>query len=225
MKRVCVVGASGKLGRYMVGHCLERGYEVVAVCREKSVAKLADFKDRVEIIPGDTNDRRVIERAVKGCDGILAVLVPWGRKRYSSGTAQAVLDFAQAGARLIFSCGWHISRDGLDVYPERLKKDEKLARLISRLTGLVDIDDQIRACDIIFKSNARWTVVRGSDLEEGPSQGMPVWAEHVGDPAIASNIVRRTDFALFMVEALANDALAGKAPAIARAAKEAAGAA
>jgi hypothetical protein len=29
--RVCVVGASGKLGRYMVQHTLDRGYEVIAV--------------------------------------------------------------------------------------------------------------------------------------------------------------------------------------------------
>ena len=41
-KKVCIVGASGKLGRYMVEHALERGYEVVAVCREQSVEKLAD---------------------------------------------------------------------------------------------------------------------------------------------------------------------------------------
>lgn len=28
MKTVCIVGASGKLGRYMVRHCLDRGYAV-----------------------------------------------------------------------------------------------------------------------------------------------------------------------------------------------------
>lgn len=42
--KVCVVGASGKLGQYMVRHALDRGYEVVGVCREKSVGKL----DRVK---------------------------------------------------------------------------------------------------------------------------------------------------------------------------------
>jgi NAD(P)-dependent dehydrogenase (short-subunit alcohol dehydrogenase family) len=41
--RVCIVGASGKRGRYMVEHSLDRGYEVVAVCREQSVGKLAEF--------------------------------------------------------------------------------------------------------------------------------------------------------------------------------------
>jgi hypothetical protein len=39
-KKVCIVGASGKLGQYMVQHALDRGYEVVGVCREESVAKL-----------------------------------------------------------------------------------------------------------------------------------------------------------------------------------------
>jgi len=60
----------------MIQCCLDRGYEVVGVCREQSVGKLDD---------------------------------------YSSGTAQAVLDCAEPGARLIFSCGWHISKDGEDI--------------------------------------------------------------------------------------------------------------
>jgi hypothetical protein len=62
----------------------------------------------------------------------------------------------------------------------------------------------------------RITVIpgRGSDLEEGESQGLPVWSRHVGDPILQSNITRRVDFALFMVEALRNDELVHEAPAI-----------
>ncbi len=110
--KVCVIGASGKLGKYMVQHLLDRGYEVVAVCREKSVGKLTEFNDRVVIVPGATDDREVIKHAVAGCGGVLVVLVPRGVHGYSTGTAQAVLDFAEPGARLVFSCGWHITRDG-----------------------------------------------------------------------------------------------------------------
>ena len=29
--KVCIVGASGKLGQYMIQHCLDRGYEVAGV--------------------------------------------------------------------------------------------------------------------------------------------------------------------------------------------------
>ena len=57
-------------------------------------------------------------------------------------------------------------------------------------------------------------MVRGSDLEEGPSEGLPIWREHVGDPALASNRTRRVDFALFMVEALTDERLVQQAPAI-----------
>ncbi|MFW5686435.1 MAG: NAD(P)-dependent oxidoreductase [Spirochaetota bacterium] len=212
--KVCIVGASGKLGRYMVGHALERGYEVVGVCREKSVAKLDEYRDRMTIISGMTDDREVITAAVSGCDAVLTVLVPWGMHNYSSGTAQAVLDSAPPAARLIFSCGWHITRDGKDVYPRGFMVFGSLLIWAVRALRVADVDDQVEACRRIFASDREWTVVRGSDLEEGESQGLPVWSEHVGDPILASNRTRRVDFALFMVDAITNDELIQQAPAI-----------
>ena len=76
------------------------------------------------------------------------------------------------------------------------------------------MNDQVEATRRVFASDTRWTVVRGSELEEGPSQGLPVWSRHVGDPILKSNRTRRIDFALFMVDALENDELIHEAPAI-----------
>ena len=132
IEKVCIVGASGKLGQYMVQHALDRGYEVNAVCREKSVSKLDAFKDRVTIFPGATNDRAVIEKAVADCDGVLTVLVPYGSD-YSSGTAQAVLDYAEPGARLIFSTGWHITMDGKDKYSRSLQMQVMAGKLFGNI--------------------------------------------------------------------------------------------
>jgi hypothetical protein len=212
--RVCIVGASGKLGQYLVQHALDRGYEVVGVCREQSVEKLDAFKERITVVPGATDDRDVIKRAVAGCDGVLIVLVPRGVHDYSSGTAQAVLDHAQPGARLVFSSGWHITRDGQDVYSWKLRLFLKVVTPLARLVRFADLDDQVEACRRVFASDTRWTVVRGSDLDEGESQGLPVWSRHVGDPILESNLTRRIDFALFMVDALENEDLVREAPAI-----------
>lgn len=213
-KKVCIVGASGKLGRYMIRHALDRGYDVIGVCRAKSVGKLGELADRITVVAGATDDREVIARAVAGCDAVLTVLVPFGVKGYSTKTAQAVLDLAPEDARLIFSCGWHITRDGKDVYSWRLKAFVRVFGFIARLVRFADIDDQVEACRRIFASDRRWTVVRGSDLEEGESQGLPVWSRHVGDPILADNRTRRIDFALFMVDAIDNDELVHEAPAI-----------
>jgi len=212
--KVCILGASGKLGRYMIQHALDRGYEVVGVCREQSVGKLDPYGGRIAVVPGATDDREVVERAVEGCDGVLVVLVPRGVHHYASGTAQAVLDLAPPGARLVFSCGWHITRDGQDVYSWKLRTIVRVFGPVGRLTRFADLDDQVEACRRVFASDTRWTVVRGSDLEEGESQGLPVWSRHVGDPILESNITRRVDFALFMVDALENDELVHEAPAI-----------
>lgn len=214
MKRVCIIGISGKLGQYMTQHALARGYEVVGVCRPESVSKLGRFKDRITVYPGRTDDRDIVWKAVEGCDGVLCVLVPWGVKGYATGTAQAVLDLAEPGARLVFSCGWHISLDGTDVYPLRQRLFVSVFGALARLARFADLRDQEEACSRIFGSDTNWTVVRGSDLEEGPSEGLPVWSAHVGDPVLASNLTRRTDFALFMVHALTDDSLIRQAPAI-----------
>src|SRR5688572_11821170 len=193
--RVCIVGASGKLGHYMVQHALDRGYEVIGVCRERTVGKLDAFKGRITIIPGQTNDRELIRSAVAGSDGVLTVLAPWGVHQYASGTARAVLDHARPGARLVFSCGWHITRDGQDVYSWKVKALVNVAGRLARLARVVDLNDQVEACRRIFASDTRWTVVRGSSLEEGDSEGLPVWSQHVGDAILQSNLTRRVDFA------------------------------
>src|SRR3954471_8519774 len=191
--RVCIVGASGKLGQYMVQQSLDRGDEVVGVCRQESVGKLDAFKGRITVIPGATDDRAVIERAVSGCDAVLTVLVARGVHGYSTGTTQAVLDYAPPGARLVFSSGWHITRDGQDVYSWKLKALVNVLGPLAKRARFADLADQVEACRRIFASDTRWTVVRGSDLEEGESEGLPVWSRHVGDPVPASNRTRRRD--------------------------------
>jgi hypothetical protein len=214
MRRIAIIGASGKLGQYMIQQALDKGYQVNGVCRAKSVHKLARFSKQITIFPGHTDDRQVIAKAVDGCDAVLTVLMPWGMNHYSSNTAQAILDHAPIEARLVFSCGWHISQDGLDKYTWHQKAIYSTFTLVLKLLRIADTNDQVEACRRIFSSNRSWTVVRASNLEEGETLGHAVWAERIGDPAISKNLIRRIDFAQFMVDAIENTELIQRAPAI-----------
>jgi hypothetical protein len=80
---------------------------------------------------------------------------------YATGTAQAVLDHAQPGARLVFSCGWHISRDGHDRHSPAVPRQGRAAGL--RRPGW----------------RARWTV----------SCRAPSAQEHQGPPPSPAHIV------------------------------------
>jgi len=217
IKKVCIVGISGKLGRYMVDECLNRGYEVTGVCREQSVGKLDEFKDRITVYGGATDDAAVVAKAVTGCDGVLAVLVPWGVDGFAQGTARAVVETAPSDARLVFSSGWHVARDDKDTYSFGLRALFGVVGVVGRLFRVFDLADQERACQYVFDGDTKWTVARGCALDEGPSQGTPRWARHIGDPVLASGLaatMRRVDFARFMVDALADDDLIHVAPAL-----------
>ena len=89
----------------MAQHALDRGYQVVGVCRARQRHQARSAPGAHHRSPRPDNDREVIKRTVAGGDGVLTVLVPIGREHYSSGTAQAVLDLAPPPARLIFSSG------------------------------------------------------------------------------------------------------------------------
>ena len=203
---MCIIGASGKLGQYMIQQALDKGYEVVGVWRAESVGKLDRFSGCITVVPGATDDRGVISRAVAGRNAVLTVLVPRGVHHYASRTTQALLATTHSPGATV-PCGWHITRDGRDVYSVKLKAFVKIGGGLARLAGVADLDDQVQACRRMFTSSTRSTVVRASDLAEGESQGLAVWSRHVANPILESNITRCVDFALFMVAAIENDEL------------------
>ena len=76
--------------------------------------------------------------------------MPWGVHQYSSGTAQAVLDFAEPQSRLVFSCGWHITLDGQDVYSRSFKLFLNAFAFIGKIFRLIEIDDQVEGLQANF---------------------------------------------------------------------------
>jgi hypothetical protein len=96
------------------------------------------------------------------------------------GHGQAVLDYAEP----VFSCGWHVTRDGRDLCSLRLKAIVKVFGRVATVTCFSKLDDQAEACRRIFASDTRWTVVRGRGAEEtlarGRGSGAGTWVPQSG---------------------------------------------
>ena len=214
--KVAIIGASGKSGKLLVKECLEKGYQVVGVCRPVSVPKLDEFADRITIVPGLTSDREVIRQAVQGCAGVITIIVAPGRRStYATDTVRNVLEEAK-DARLVFSGSGGASQilEG-ETRSFRNRMEVALGGGIAWLFGLADISDMLASTELIYASDTRWTVVRGPWLKKGESQGMPVTGS-LGDPVVSAQEVRRVDFAKFMVAALEDDSLVRKALSFAK---------
>jgi NAD(P)-dependent dehydrogenase (short-subunit alcohol dehydrogenase family) len=195
--RVCIVGASGKLGQYMVQHALDRGYEVVGVCREQSLGSSTSSSgvSRSSSEPRTTpTSSGAPSRGATGCSSCSSRAgstgTPRERPRRCSTTRLRERASCSRAAGTSPATGRTCTRGSS-------KALVKIGGPLARLARFADLNDQVEACNRVFASDTRWTVVRGSDLEEGESQGLPVWSRHVGDPILESNITRRVDFAPF----------------------------
>ena len=80
------------------------------------------------------------------------------------------------------------------------------------LARFADLDDQWRRADGCSPATPGGPSCAAAISRRGESQGSPVWSRHVGDPIIESNLTRRVDFALFMVEALTNGPAGTRGP-------------
>ena len=75
--KVAIIGASGKTGTKLVRESLNRGYQVVAVCRHSSVEKLDEFMERdgfTAMTAPVVSDEAILTKALAGCDAVVAIL-------------------------------------------------------------------------------------------------------------------------------------------------------
>jgi putative NADH-flavin reductase len=70
--KIVVFGATGRTGQCIVQQALEHGHTVTAFVRDPG--KLAAHSGSVRFIVGDVLERKLVDKAVKGQDGVLCAL-------------------------------------------------------------------------------------------------------------------------------------------------------
>jgi putative NADH-flavin reductase len=203
--RVVVFGASGGIGGHVVERALAAGHEVVAVARD---ASKVPARERLTPAAADIGDPDAVARAVVGADAVIWAVGPTSNAPdqpaiFERGAHNLVAAMNAAGVRRLVA----LSGAGITIAGER----KPLAgRLMSALVGVVArhvVEAKRREYAVFSASGLHWTLARPPRVVEAPARG-----SYTAGDALAGSSVSQADLAQFMVDALADASLVGKAP-------------
>lgn len=153
---ILIFGANGNVGKLLVAHALEQGFDVKAFVHQHN-----DLPEhpRLRIISGDVSNADDVSVAMEGVDAVLSVLSSWKSKRHD------VLSVAME--RIVPAMQKHdvsriISLTGAEarVGGDRLSLIHRFAHAaLSLISGGV-LRDGEKHIELLSRSSLDWTVLR-----------------------------------------------------------------
>lgn len=215
LRRVAVLGASGKTGVQLVEEALSRGMEVSAVCRAGSEGRLAAYRDAPGFalhVGPQVSDPDTLRRALAGCDGAVAILLSVrGLRATEVVRGMQACAAADGPRRVAFTCGEVTFVPEADErYTPRQKVMSALARVIGALSPY-SVADMLRASRAVRAHDWDWTAVRAPTLVDGPAAG---YARCALSDIQGRHELPRRDYAAALLDALADPLAARRAVAV-----------
>lgn len=207
--RILVIGATGGTGREVVRQALDRGFQVNALAR--SAADAGPLIPGADVIEGDARDGEAVVKALAGCGGVISALgtkLALFHEETLLSTATRVLIDAmhkQGITRLVCITGIGAGDShghGGFLY------DHIAQPLLLRST----YQDKDRQEDEIRKSGLDWTIVRPTNLTDGPLTDKVRVLTDMTD--FHGGSISRSDVARFLVTELEERRWDGHAPVI-----------
>ena len=157
--RVCVIGGSGFIGRYVAEDLSDAGIAVTIPTRHRERARFLMVLPTVEVVEADVHDAAALSRVIHGCDAVInlaAVLHPEKRGGFERTNVELARKVAEACVaagvpRLIHMSALNADPDGPSQY------------LRSRGRGEAAVRDVVRNAPQLHVTMFRPSVVFGQD--------------------------------------------------------------
>jgi putative NADH-flavin reductase len=202
--KVAILGASGKTGIRLVRESLNRGYQVVAVCRQSSVEKLEEFADCdgfTAMTAPVVSDEAMLTQALAGCEAVVAVLISVRQlKATELVTSLAKATAANGVKRLVFTAGevTAVPQKG-EAYTMRQRIMQAVFPVISWFTPYSMTDMLKSSVMVDQQADWEWTIVRAPTLQDTP----PVGYRFCEISEITSaHVLSREDYAACLLDSL-----------------------
>jgi len=149
IRRVCVLGGSGFVGRHLVQLLSARGIEVVVPTRRRERAKELILLPTVDVVEADVHDEATLERLTRGADTMINLVGVLHDGRGQQGFADAHVALAR---KVVAAC----KKNGVQrlLHMSALNADVNGASAYLRSKG--------EAAAIVKMSGLKWTVFRPS---------------------------------------------------------------
>ena len=195
--KIAVFGASGRTGRLITSGALERGHAVTALVRAPD--RLGALRERVRIVQGDVLDGGAVSDAVDGQEAVLVALGVAVKKSdpavNSLGTLNIIRSMQRYGVRRLVVLSSGSTQPGRDPnVPWYFDHIVKPLFLKHSFADLRRMETSVR------QSELDWTLVRASQLVDGPARGS--YRAEPGYSLPGGAKIARADVAAFMLDEL-----------------------
>ncbi|GGT03681.1 NADH-flavin reductase [Planobispora rosea] len=200
--RLAIFGATGRAGRVVVEHALQRGHEVSALTRDP--ARIRPHA-QLRVVGGDVRDPAAAARTLEGADAIVSTL--GGRRRDPDVCAEGIRTVLAAAAgkgprRLVILSNYGVADS----------RHRTAYVAVSWLIERAVLRDKEQMEALVRASDTDWTMVRAPVLTDGPRTGRYRTGTELRLSFTAR--VSRADIAEFMLTELRDNAYLRRAVAI-----------
>lgn len=204
--KIAILGANGKVGKFLINEALEQGFQVKILTRNSKNMPINN--ENIEVIIGDARDFSSIQELLQGCRAVInAVGQPKNESYIFSTVTKHILKVMKEYEikRYIL-----ISGGSINVVGDQKGIVNKMGANLFKLFLPKMMQDKYKELQILQSSDVDWTVVRLPFVIEGNGIGN-IKESLVDMPGIK---IQNGDIAPFVIKQINSKLYVGKCPFI-----------
>ncbi|MCW9129533.1 SDR family oxidoreductase [Bacillus paramycoides] len=204
--KIAILGANGKVGKFLINQALEKGYQVRILTRNSKNMRITN--ENIETISGDARDFSAIQELLQGCKAVInAVGQPKNESYIFSTVTKHILKVMKEYEMKRYIL---ISGGSLNVKGDKKRIVNKIGANLFQLFLPKMMQDKYKELQIIQRSDVDWTIVRLPFVIEGNGIGN-IKESLVDMPGIK---IKNGDIAPFVIKQINSETYVGKCPLI-----------
>lgn len=169
--KIAILGSTGFVGNILIHKAVAAGYKVKTLVRNPE--KLADIRDKVEIIRGNVFEPSAIEETIEGTEAVLSTIGPPPRNpgnpvQYEKAMKDIVSIMNKHGIKRYIHIGGAVHPGGEN---ENWTLGRRLLRFFLNLFSKPILVAKHLEWEVLKSSELEWTLIRPPQIVKGPGSG------------------------------------------------------